>query len=118
MALSVITLKKTQNQNDKSELGNKSPTKIAFVLLPEATYECWVVGEKLLSCGFYLLNEDVCEHMGFMCFSVMRITVFHKAVCDVVGLQQLLVIIFLHFCVDGPGDNLHPPLGPVLHVVR
>lgn len=54
---------------------------------------------------------------GFMWVSVMGFTVFHKAVCDVVDLQQLLVILFLHFCVDCPGYHLHPPLGPVLDIV-
>lgn len=52
-----------------------------------------------------------------MCFSVMGFTVLHKAVRDVVDVQQLLVILFLHFCVDCPGHHLHPPLGPVLDVI-
>lgn len=52
-----------------------------------------------------------------MCFSVMGFAVFHEAVCDVVDLQQLLVILFLHLCVDCPGYHLHPPLGPVLDIV-
>ena len=70
----------------------------------------------------------VCEEKGNMSsmralvssvclLSVMRFTVFHQAVCDVVDLEQRVVILLLHLCVDCPGHNLHPSLGPVLHVV-
>lgn len=47
----------------------------------------------------------------------MGLAVFHKAVCDVVDFQQLLVILFLHVGVDCPGHHLHPPLAPVLDIV-
>lgn len=53
----------------------------------------------------------------FSGFSVVGFTVFHKAVCDVVDSQHLLVILFLHVAVDCPGYHLHPPLGPVLDII-
>lgn len=49
--------------------------------------------------------------------SVMGFAVFHKAVCDVVDFQQLLIIFFLYVGVDCPGDHLHPPLVPVLDII-
>lgn len=49
--------------------------------------------------------------------SVVGLAVFHKAVCDVVDFQQLLVKRFLHIGVDCPGYNLHPPLAPVLDII-
>lgn len=55
--------------------------------------------------------------LGVHVSSILGFTVFHEAVCDVVDLQQLLVVVFLHFGVDCPGDHFHPPLGPVLNVV-
>lgn len=47
----------------------------------------------------------------------MGFAVFHQAVCDVVGFQKLLVILFLHLGVDCPGYHLHPPLAPVLDII-
>lgn len=47
----------------------------------------------------------------------MRFAVFHEAVGDVVDLEEVLVILFLHPVVDCPGHHLHAPLGPVLDVV-
>lgn len=47
----------------------------------------------------------------------MGFAVFHKAVCDVVDFQQLLVKLFLHVGVDCPGYHLHPPLAPVLDII-
>lgn len=49
--------------------------------------------------------------------SVVRFAVFHKAVCDVVDFQHLLVILFLHSGVDSPGYHLHPSLCPVLDII-
>ena len=49
--------------------------------------------------------------------SVMRITVFHQAVCDVADLQSFLVELLLQSSVDCPAHHLHPSLGPVLHII-
>lgn len=49
--------------------------------------------------------------------SVMGFAVFHKAVCDVVDFQHLLIIFFLYVGVDCPGDHLHPLLAPVLDII-
>ena len=48
-------------------------------------------------------NGDHCTQKHNLAFLVMRITVFHEAVGDVVDLEELPIILLLHLLVDSPG---------------
>lgn len=48
---------------------------------------------------------------------VMRITVFHQAVCDVAGFKDGFVVHFFCKCVHCPGNHLNSFWGPVPHII-